>query len=66
MPHPARRQRAQHRRIGVALHGVQHIARKRLDKGARGRGHDGRAQAMDRLLRPVGGDDLIDRRAANG
>ena len=50
--------------FGVALHGVEHVAREGGDEGARGVGHGLRAQAVQRVLRAQRGDRGIDRGAA--
>ncbi len=57
----AGRDGAQHGGFGVALHGVEHIARKGGGEGARGRGHRLRAQAVQRRFRAQRGDRGIDR-----
>ena len=54
-------ERAQHRRLRVALHRVQHVAGKRLHERVRGRANGGRAQAVHRLLRALDRDQFIDR-----
>ena len=58
--HAAGADGAQHGRLGIALHGVQHVAGKRLDEGARGRFDGRRAQAVHRLLRPLERDQFVD------
>ena len=52
---------AQHRRFRIALHRVQHVARKRRDEFARGRLDGRRTHAMHRLLGPFGGDEFVNR-----
>ena len=62
MPHAAGLEGTQHRRLRIALHRVQHIARKRRHESARGRVDRRRTQAVHRLLRPLHGDQVIDAR----
>ncbi len=54
--------RAEDDRFGIALHGVHHIAGegRRRKPGCR-RGDGGRSQAVHRLLRPLDGDQIVDR-----
>src|SRR5262249_44801846 len=47
---------------GIALDGVEHLARKARDEALRRLGYDGRAQAVHRLRRTLGYDDLVDAR----
>ena len=54
-------QRTQHARLGVALNGIENIARKELGKPSRSAGDRCRAQAQQRIARPRPGDDRIDR-----
>jgi hypothetical protein len=54
-------QRAQNARLGVALDGIENIARKALDKPLCGAGDRCRPQAQQRIARPRPGDDRIDR-----
>ena len=61
MANAAGPQRPQHARLGVALDGVENIARKELGKPPRGAGDHRRAQAQQRIARPRPGNDRIDR-----
>ena len=59
--HTAGPERAQDARLGVALDGIEDIARKEVDKTLRRAGDHRRAQAQQRIARPRPGDDRIDR-----
>ena len=61
MPDAAGPQRAQHARLGVALDGIEDIAREGADKAPRRRGDRRGAQAQQRLGRPQAGDGGGDR-----
>ena len=56
---PARPQRAQYARFGIALHGVKCAPRKAGDERPGGCLDDPRAQAMQRLVRRLRGDDRV-------
>jgi hypothetical protein len=59
MAHATVPERFEHRGIGVALHGIEHITLEiRHEAGSRRAQHGG-AQAMDRFLGPPGKHDLI-------
>ena len=62
MPDAAGPYRAQHARLRVALDGIEHIARKRLDKAARRGGDRRRPQADERLGRALARDERVDGR----
>ncbi len=62
MPHAARPDGAQHRRLRIALHGVEDVAAELRDE-ARGRGRDRRwPQAVQRIAWTLGAHELVDGR----
>ena len=61
MAHAAVAQRAQHARVGVALHGIERVAGEARDEAARGAAQRRRAQRVQRLLRALARHDIVER-----
>ena len=60
MMHAAGPHRAQDARLGIAFNGIEHVAGEGRDEAARRAGDDRRAQAHERLRRPLARDHGID------